>query len=187
MPLIGMYIIMNSGIFETNVPDEFRKYIYIFVSIFSILLPISFLPLLYYWQIISSLKLTARKERFVPLLFTATSLVLLNILLTHNVPVKLFNAYTFSIASVAVLLVFANILIKISLHLSALGGIAGLIFVLSVVYNANLFLCFLLIVIASGLVATARLYNNAHTLREIVYGYILGFATTFGIIYIFLK
>ena len=57
MPLVGMFILLNAGIFETNIPVEFKQHIYMFVGIFSIVLPLSFLPLLYYWRIIKSVEM----------------------------------------------------------------------------------------------------------------------------------
>ena len=62
MPLIGIYIIFHSGIYETDVPWEFEKYTYLIVALFSILLPFSILPIFVYWKIISNLELSDRKE-----------------------------------------------------------------------------------------------------------------------------
>lgn len=187
MPLAGAFILLNAGIIEISLSPEHRRTIYLLIALFSILLPVSFLPLLYYWKIIKSFEVNGRKERFIPLICTATALVFLNIMLGRVLNIKLFNAYTFSIAAVSILILFVNISLKISLHTTGLGGITGLILLLAFNYQVNLTPVFIIAVTVSGLVATARLYNKAHTQLEIYLGYMLGFISTYGIMYMLVR
>lgn len=187
MPLVGAFILLNSGIFESNVPLDVKKYIYLSVGLFSILLPLAFLPLLNYWKVVKSMELNDRRERFIPLIFTATSLVLLNIVLSKILPFKLMNAYTFAIATVSVLLLFANFALKISIHLTALGGITGLIIILTVVYDSNMFYWLLIVTLLSGIVASARLFTSSHTLGEVSVGYLMGLVATSGLMFMYVS
>ncbi len=187
MPLAGMFVILNSGIFEANIPLEHKNYMYFFVGIFSVILPLSFFPLLYYWRIIKTSELTQKRERFLPLLFTTISLIILHVMLKRAVSVKLFNAYTFTLAIVSLSVLLINTFFKISLHLTALGGITGLIIVLSFLYNADLFYWLLAIVFISGIIGSARLYNGSHSVPEVILGYMLGLSSTFGLMFFVIR
>ncbi len=69
--------------------------------------------------------------------------------------------------------------IKTSLHLIALGGITGLIAVISKVYLIDLFLWLSILIFIAGIVASSRIYLKAHTFFEVVSGYITGFIGVF--------
>lgn len=187
MPLAGIYILINAGIMETSFPAEYQRTLYLIVSLFSILLPLSFLPLLYFWKVIKSFEVNHRKERYVPLMFTSASLVFLNIMLGRVFHVTIINAYTFSIAAVSVLILFTNFILKISLHATALGGISGLILFLGLHYHANLFLLLVIFILISGIVGSSRLFLNAHVPKEIFIGYLLGLGSVYGIMFLLLK
>lgn len=187
MPLAGIYILINTGILETSFPLEYQRTLYLIVSLFSILFPLSFLPLLYFWKVIKSFEVNHRKERYVPLMFTSASLVFLNIMLGRVFHVTIINAYTFSIATVSVLVLFANFVLKISLHTTALGGISGLILFLGLHYQANLFLLLVIFCLISGVVGSSRLFLKAHVPGEIFIGYLLGLGSVYGIMFLLLK
>lgn len=187
MPFVGIFILINAGIMETSFPPEYQKTLYLIVALFSILLPVSFFPLLYYWRIIKSLEIYERRERFIPMIFTSASLVFLNIMLSRVFHVKLINAYTFSIAAVSILILLVNFLMKISLHTTALGGITGLILLLAFHYQANMFILLIIFILISGIVASARLYSKAHNQIEIFTGYFMGMVSTYSFMYLLLK
>jgi hypothetical protein len=183
MPLIGVFVIYNSGIYQSNIPWEAKKFTYLLVILFTILLPLAMLTLLVYWRAVQDIQLNERRERFVPMFFTAVSLVLLHIILTRIIPIKLINAFTLSMTIIAFCYLLLNLLLKTSLHLIALGGITGLVAVISKVFMADLFLWLSILIMISGIVATSRIYLKAHTIPEIISGYITGFFGVFGTIY----
>jgi hypothetical protein len=187
MPLIGIFILINAGLMETSFPQEYQKSLYLIFALFSILLPVSFLPLLYYWRIIKSFEITDRRERFIPLIFTSASLVFLNIMLNRIFQVKIINAYTFSIAAASILILFMNFILKISLHTTGLGGITGLVLLLAFNYHVNMFVILLITVLVSGVVSSVRLYIKAHSQLEIYSGYFLGLCSTYGFMYLLLN
>jgi len=176
MPLVGFYIFFNSEILHSHLSDYAKNYTYIIVVFFSILLPLSFFPLLLYWKIINSVELKTRRERFFPLLFYSCSVIIMHILLKNMLPLQITYAYTLSIAIASLLLLFLNILVKASMHLLGIGGVSGLIIALKYLYSADMFTELILVFIIAGLAASARLYLKAHSLKEIVLGYFIGFA-----------
>jgi len=78
-----------------------------------------------------------------------------------------------------------NIWWKISLHAIGMGGITGLLVIITVLkfcYPENLIFQAILY---SGIVATARLWLNTHNLLQIVAGYVLGYIIiTVSILYL---
>ncbi|NBA88757.1 hypothetical protein GVN16_23485 [Emticicia sp. CRIBPO] len=64
---------------------------------------------------------------------------------------------------------------QISAHMAGIGGVLGTFIVFFIKYGAyNLFIPILLLLITSGLLGSARLRQNAHTLSQVSAGFLLG-------------
>lgn len=63
---------------------------------------------------------------------------------------------------------------KISLHTAAIGGLVGFLIYFSFYFKINLTILFVILFVLSGIMASARLRLNAHTLSEVFLGYLLG-------------
>ncbi len=183
MPLVGFFIIFNSGIFEVNIPSEVLKFTYLVVILFSIFLPLSIIPFLVYWKLAQNIEFNSRQERFAPTFFAALSLVILYIFINQKVPIDLIQAFSFSIACSAMVLLFLNLLFKISMHLMVLGGITGLMAILTIEYSADLFFWLSILIFITGLVSSARLYLKAHKPIEIISGYVIGFLINYSVLF----
>lgn len=75
---------------------------------------------------------------------------------------------------------------KVSLHTSAIGGLIGFLLYFSYYFEINMILLLVGFFILSGIIATARLKLKAHTMTEVIIGYIFGITTqltVFGIYY----
>ena len=76
---------------------------------------------------------------------------------------------------------------KISLHTAAIGGLIGFLLYFSFYFKINITLLLVGFFILSGIIATARLELKAHTMSEVVIGYLVGILTqlsVFGIYYV---
>lgn len=186
MPVLGIFIIYNSGVYQSNIPWEAKKFTYLIVILFSILLPLAMLTMLVYWKTIQDIKLNERRERFVPMFFAAISLLLLHFILYKIIPIKLINTFTLSMTIIAFLYLIINMHIKTSLHLIALGGITGLVAVISKIFLVDLFLWLSILIFITGIVASSRIYLKAHTFIEIISGFLTGFSGVFFTIYMFI-
>jgi hypothetical protein len=74
---------------------------------------------------------------------------------------------------------FINFLDKISIHLTTLGALVGLVAGLGFMGFADLRFLLLLTILLSGWVATARLSLQAHVPRQLYAGFTLGFVVMF--------
>ena len=74
---------------------------------------------------------------------------------------------------------FINIFSKISLHAIGVGSLVALLFVLVRISTYDMRLLLLAAVLVAGIVGTARLILQAHDIREIYSGYLVGFTGQF--------
>lgn len=179
MPLLGVFVIFNSKVYVADVPWHYQKMVYLMVIVFSVLLPLSFIPLLMFWKSLKDIKMNDRKERFIPMVFTTISFYMAHYFVARIGISDLLSIYTFSISLVSLLVLGISLFYKISIHLAGIGGIVGLIAGLSFIFEVQLVLFMIAALLLSGFVATARLYLKAHKSSEVYSGFLLGFIVIF--------
>lgn len=182
MPILGLFIIFNVGIYEVEVPWQIQRYTYLIFVLFSVLLPLSILPLFVYFKLIGSVELSERKERALPIAIGATCLILLHIFLSNIIPIRIITSYTFALAALSIVLLFINVFHKTSMHLMGIGGIIGLILAISVEYHLYPFYLMVLAVLLAGTIGTSRMVLRAHSLAQTASGFLLGAVGTYLII-----
>lgn len=85
------------------------------------------------------------------------------------------------IAAMVVVSLIITFFFKISIHSLSVSGAIGILLPLNkVTEEATLLLPTAFIILAAGLVMSARLLLDAHTPREVLYGGIVGFLVGFG-------
>ncbi len=179
MPIIGVAIIFNSGTYVTIIDKNWMKLIYLIVTAFTLVLPLSLLPFFIYSRLITNIQMKDRRERVIPYFVTFIFFCIAYYLLKKLHVNYFISAYLFS-ASITILIVLViTYFWKISLHLVGIGGLTGLIMLLSVEYGVDLTYYLVLTLLVTGLLGTARLKLDAHTPLQIYTGFILGFAIIF--------
>lgn len=132
---------------------------------------------------IDSLELPDKKQRIIPLVATIVFYVWAFLAIKKlNFP---FMVGIFMLGSVVSLFLafFINIFSKISLHIVGISGALTAIMLLVFISPADVSYYFLLLIVLTGAVATARLYLNAHTIKEVYAGFIVGMiGQIFGLI-----
>ncbi|HTH55079.1 MAG TPA: phosphatase PAP2 family protein [Cyclobacteriaceae bacterium] len=152
----------------------------LFVFAFTFLFPAINLWLLRTLGSISSLQLESRHERKQPFVIITIMYVLVAYLFYVKLP---FSAnFNKLMTIVAVLVITATVLtffIKVSVHSLAMGGWIGILFPL-IRFAPELLWPTAAITVIAGLVISARLYLNAHTMKEVVIGAAAGVAVGYG-------
>lgn len=185
MPLLGFAILFNSGTFLELAPFELQKFLYIIIFAGTFLLPIITIPLLYFFGNISSLYLDNRKERHFPILITAI-FYYFTFYLIKSLPLEhIFITFILSSFVSVMITLIITLRWKISAHLIGLGGIAALIIFISIYYQINLVIYFILSLIISGIVGSARIFLQKHNLLQVSIGFIAGFTSVLAILYFF--
>jgi hypothetical protein len=150
---------------------------------FSVVIPGVGVLVMKRWNIISDVEIEDRKERYIPMVVTLISCLMLYGGLTFQLKEVVVPKYTFSLALsgvvIAVAFLIFNMWKKISIHAAGMGIMFGFLF--SYVLNQAEYQLWILALalICSGAVMTARLYLNKHSMSEVVIGWLLGSFLTF--------
>ena len=187
MPTYAFVLAINFvPIFSEAIPNEQKKYFLRLVFIFTLVIPIFSVLLLKRMKIISSYYIENRSERKAPLCITIISYYLL-LQFFHQMNVFiLFKKVLIGALLILLLAFLISKFWKISLHMLGLGGVTGVFLALNILTSSPfsgtlyLFLCLLFI---SGLVASARINEKAHTLNQVYAGFLVGVFIEFLIFY----
>ncbi len=179
MPVLGVFIILNSGTYISYMPGEGKKFVMLIVFLCTVVLPLSILPFFLYRNIISSVSLHNRKERFYPYLFTAFFYYLAFYLTQRTGMPALVQTFILGTAVTVFMVLLVNVFWKISAHMAGLGGVTGLIAALIERSEASLTLLLIIFILLSGLLGSARLHSGSHTPAQVYTGYLTGFVIVF--------
>jgi hypothetical protein len=195
MPMLGLYFMFE---LET-IPDSLYKFdalyyfpfeakfrLYIVIGVLTFAAPLLSLLIMYWNGMITSLHLEKKEERVYPFVIVSFYYLLAYIFVAYQWPDELkhpaFVGFLFGMLLVFLITFVLNFWIKLSVHAVAIFGVLGLL----VAYNQSQLTAFVgeaipnfrfifIFAILCGLVVTARLYVKAHTLKEALFGMVIGF------------
>ena len=150
--------------------------------IFTLLLPIFSVLILKKLKVVTSIYMENREERRWPLLFTIIWYYLLFRLLDSIHIQYIVIQLLFGAMLILLLAIIVSNFWKISLHMLGVGGVLGAFLAIQTLFGGNIFLIITLLFCA-GLVGFARVNENAHTLKQVYLGFLVGFCTEFLIFY----
>lgn len=177
MPVLGLLIISNSGIYAADMDHRFTQFIYLSVFIFTLLLPAGMIPLFLYSGLAKNIHFSEKRERLVPLYITLV-FYLAAYFLIKKLPVSsVYQKFLFASCMSILFLLATSYFYKISAHMVGWGGIVGLVLTLSLRFDADLMLYLVIAILLSGLAGFARLRMDAHTPLQVYLGFSIGFLT----------
>ena len=176
MTTLGMLILFNSGTSLSVIQPEVMRISLIVTGLFTFVFPASMVILLYLTKVISDIGLNDKKERVLPLSLSII-MYMFTFFVMRGIP-QLSGGHIIFLfcppASLFVALVLNNF-IKPSIHMLGIGMLVGILLVLIVFYGAQIQLLFILAVLVSGLLGTARLVLELHSPKEVMVGFSAGF------------
>jgi membrane-associated phospholipid phosphatase len=150
--------------------------LFIHVTVMLLVLPLLFFWLLHKTGQAANLMLPDVSQRKLPLLLQA---LLLSLLIERSVTIDLFpSLYFFFLAalfSVLLATIAAFFKLKPSLHLLGVAGLLTYLIGLGIHNQSNVSLLVALLLFIIGGVASSRLQMKAHTPKELVMGFVMGF------------
>lgn len=168
-------------------PQNMRP-ILAFIFCFTFLLPAVNILILKIFGTISTFAMDSRRERIVPFVAISVIYIVMTFLFYYRLP---FSSNFSNLMLLITLFVVAGTVItffyKVSIHSLAMWGSIGIL----VPLNKAMEQSYLLwptagIIVAAGLVMSARLYLHAHTPRQVMIGGVVGFGIGFlGMIFLF--
>ncbi len=135
----------------------------------------SFFYLLRTFGKVDTIMLSDVSQRKIPLLLQIS---LTAVLIQKSVTIDRFpELYFFFLAgiistTIAFFLIFAKI--KASIHMIAMSALTFFTIGMSIHYQLNIMYTIASLFLVSGLVASSRLYMKAHTIKELIIGYLTG-------------
>jgi hypothetical protein len=153
--------------------QEYIILIVIFVSTY--IFPIFLLLFLKKMNLIKDYYLKTIEERKFPILFFIVLSFLIGKMLLK---IQIVDLLAFSFYGVALALFITYLLfglnIKSSLHTLGIGGIVGLVIVMSFEYQLNFNFLISVLFVLSGLIAVSRIKLKAHLNKEVYIGFLIG-------------
>lgn len=156
-------------------PMRYRLFVCGIVFLFTVLLPIQII-IFYKW--LSGIKLhdlNLRKNRYMPFLLTILAYVSCLILLVRLMIPWYITGIILTALSVQVLCVIFNLKWRLSEHMAGAGCVVGGVVVFGTLFGFNPVFWLSVFILISGILGSARMILQNHTLGEVLGGFVLGY------------
>ena len=174
MPFYGLLIIFNAPALYGYLPLQVKRIMFFIILVENILIPVMLITYLKFRNIITTWTMDSRKERIMPLIMTSFFYVF-TVYLTYRFHIPFFiKSFIVCLAVLAVAVTIISFWYKISIHATAAGALTALVLVLSLRMQAPLAWLMIIVILASGLVMSSRLWLGSHTPGEVWSGFLLG-------------
>jgi membrane-associated phospholipid phosphatase len=182
IPILGFLVLFNTDFYFSVLSGDAKRFVLLVVFFTTAILPtlsVAVLALNPKFNI----SMENMRERVISLLMTGVYYYLGFQLLNRIRLFPVFKMFLIASVLVIVLLLMITLKWKISTHMASVGALAGTVFALSFRSGMNPLAIILGVVLISGLVGSARLFLNKHTLTQIAAGYGLGFLILYFVLY----
>ncbi len=173
-PIAGIFLLTHSGTYVADLNENIKNLIYLIVATLTFVIPVCMIPLYLYFKVIRNIEITRRHERLLPLYITFISYIAAYLLIKRLPVSQLYGRFIFSSCIVLLILIVISHFWQISAHMAGLGGLSGLVIILSKKLGADLMLYLLILFLISGIAGSARLKLNAHSSAQVYSGYLIG-------------
>ena len=185
MPIVVVYLSLNLVPSISFAINNYLGFVYFILFLSTILLPLTSVFFLLKTGVISSFEINNHKERSIPIFITIIWMVY------GYYKISSFLLFAPILKSeflgALVILSIASIISrfwKISLHMLGVGGLVGVLMGLNVLFG-GLLEWLIIAILISGIVATARLTERAHTQGQVYAGFFTGVLIEFGCVLLF--
>jgi hypothetical protein len=167
------------------IDNEAIPYLILAILITTFIIPVLSISALRFTSTISSFTLHDRRERVVPFVFIGMFYALTTYLFITKIQVNEVISLMMITTSILIgLLTAITLKYKISIHAAGSCGGAGYLIALAHTYQSDaLIYPAIVAIVLSGVVMSARLYLNSHTLNEVAAGCFIGFSLCFGSVF----
>ena len=189
MPTAVFYTVLYYIEGSSNLTDKGKNTVIGLVFITTFLIPALTVIMFKLTKVIKDLHMKDRKDRLMPFMFISIFYLIVSFMIEgQQWMTPLLNLVFLAITAVVLLTNGITFKWKISAHAAGVFGWLGFILALQKAFPSTHHLLNPLLVCLAlcGLVSWARLYLNAHTPKEILGGALLGFAVSYGSIFLFI-
>ena len=174
IPTIGFVLLFNSGFYFSILPWSVVKFILLTVFLSTCVLPaISILILSLNPRF--DIRMEKNTDRIMPLILSS-GFYYVGYMILQRLPVyPIYKFFLIASILIQITLLFVTIRWKISAHAAAIGGLLGGFLMLSFRLQENPEWILSSLVLATGIVGSARLILGKHTVSQVSAGFLLGF------------
>lgn len=182
MPVYSLFFIFNVDSWFVLIPFGVKLYSFIITLFTLVVLPLVCFPLFRHFHLISNYSLDDRQERIYPILaviaFAFLGFWLLGGVAYTDVVQRLY------LVLIVLLSLFSVITLrwKISMHMTAIGSVCGLLLVLGLKFSGEVRGSFMFMIILAGILASCRLYLKKHTPWQVYAGFLFGISLVAGML-----
>lgn len=165
----------------SSIPESFKVRLFYLIGTSTLLIPMVLMLGLRWSGLVKSLHFEEKSDRRIPFILVTLFYLLTTYFLKEKTELDpiLWQGMAIITFSVA-LLTGVTFFWKMSAHTTGIGGVLGVLGILGI-YFPSLSLAYLLVatLMLGGLIASARLYLDAHRPSEVYVGLLVGFAICF--------
>lgn len=180
MPLASVFVAWKFDWYVYGqASEEMMHMVFLVVALSTIAFPGLNVLLLRWYGVLTSLETPSRTERNVPFISTFFFFVLGYYMLRKAILPPAIYSIMLGCTGALVVLSLVNLRWKISAHAAGIAGLAGVVFGLFRIHNFGNTSLMAIVLLALGLVLTARLILKAHQPAQVYTGAIVGFLCTY--------
>ncbi len=190
--MLILLLLVNPYLFGINgIGEPEGRLVILLVFLYTFFLPAMAIVVMRYLGLVSSFQMRDKTERIGPYLLTGILYlwVYYNFRQNGQVPTA-FTAFMLGTVIALFLAFFINIFTKISTHAVGMGGLVGMVIITMLLFSYNTFnldlgflgnynvtigTVLLTVILAAGMVGSARLLLQAHDPLDLYGGYLVGF------------
>lgn len=182
IPVYGVLILLYSGITfsYTDLPAQRHILWILFINIMAI--PAMAVILMRLFGMIKDYSLSTRHDRMLPLFIVALCYGLAAWIISDIPGVYILRRFLIAGMGCTIFAFVVNLFWQVSLHMTAMGGLVGALFVLLLAGYLKLLPVFCVMVVLAGVLGSARLYLGKHTSAQVAVGFFGGLAVSAVII-----
>jgi hypothetical protein len=162
-------------------PDSHLTFI-ILIFIVTFILPVTNIGIFKAFGTIHSFEMKERRERILPFIFITLIYIIVTYLFYYKVRISLndnFLKLMFIIDLLVIVATIATFFFKVSVHSIGIWGFIGITMLLTKISELpTLFYSAVLLIVLAGFIMSSRLWLQAHSSREVMWGAVLGLATS---------
>ena len=182
--LMTTYLVLLLGIFFPQmllIKASALKLFALLIFFVTFVLPVLNMVMFKMNGVISSFTLASRAERIMPFIFISIIYSLVTALFFYKGAFGAnFNKLMLIVCLMVVIATVITFFYKISIHSVSIWGAVGILLPLNKIVEGSLLWPTAAIIVIAGFVMSSRLFLNAHTPREILFGAVVGFSISFG-------
>lgn len=181
--LLGFVLLMKLFPYLDYVMGTQARLFYLtFIFVSTAVVPLLYVLAMKLFGQVHSMMLESAEERRGPYVITAVMCLFDFYFFQRTHTPALINAFLLGMASIVVALLIINHFNKISIHMASFGMLTAVVVSAAQAGGFDVRLVLIPVIVATGLTAAARLFANAHSLQQLLSGYLLGFAIMFFVL-----